>query len=370
MLRVGIVGCGRISDLHALGYLEHPGATITAVCDTVDELARERGAVWGVPDDAVHTSAMELFDREDVDAVELLVPHHLHAELTAAAFAAGKHVSLQKPMGLSLAEADAMISQARAAGTAFKVFENFVFYPPIQRAKALLADGAIGDPLSIRLKSNAGCSETAWEVPPAAAMWRFDPASCGGGPVVFDDGHHKFSTAWYLFDGLPQEVTALIGADELAPGFVLDAPSIVSWRYADGRIGSLEAVVSPGLELWTEQYAQDDRIEITGTEGVLWVMQGHGRMLDVPPVVLYRDRQVRTFSDMATAWASSFVASARHFVDAIATGSPPSLTGEQGREILRFALAAQRAGASGRTVTLADGDRIAEASAVPGPKVR
>jgi predicted dehydrogenase len=352
MLRVGIIGCGRISDLHVAGYRSHPEAEVVAVADTDAAAATHRGRAWGVPDDAIHTDAQELLDRDDVDAVELLVPHHLHAELATAAIAAGKHVALQKPMTVDLAEADALIEQAAVAGVRLKVFENFVFYPPIQRAKQLIEEGAIGEPRSIRLKSNAGRSDTAWEVPPEAGLWRLDPARCGGGPMVFDDGHHKFSIAWWLFGGLPAEVHAFIGHDELAPGFVLDQPSLVSWRYADGRVGSLEVVLSPGLELWTEQYAQDDRVEVTGTEGVLWVMQGHGRLLDVPPVILHRDGRTRTFPEVPTRWADSFAASVHDFVEALATGRAPALTGEEGREVLRFALAAQRSAAAHAPVTL------------------
>ena len=352
MLGIGVVGCGRISDLHARGYADRPDARIVAACDTNGDLARRRGRSWGLAENAIHTDLNVLLARDNVDLVEVLVPHHLHAGMVRRALEAGKHVAVQKPMAVSLAEADAMVETARSAGRVLKVFENFVFYPPIRRAKELLESGAVGEPRSIRLKSNAGRSDTAWEVPPEAGLWRLDPQRCGGGPMVFDDGHHKFSIAWWLFGGVPAEVHAFIGHDELAPGYVLDQPSLVSWRYADGRVGSLEVVLSPGLDLRTEQYAQDDRIEITGSEGVLWVMQGHGRMLDVPPVVLYRDGQVRTFDDMSTDWASSFVASTHQLLDVLADGGEPVLTGEHGREVLAFALAAQESAVSGSTVHL------------------
>jgi len=62
----------------------------------------------------------------------------------------------------------------------------------------------------------------------------------------------------------------------------------------------------------TNHYAQDDRIEITGTKGVIWITRGHGKMLDVPPVILYRDRQTRAFSDMPVGWEHSFINSTRH----------------------------------------------------------
>lgn len=346
MIRVGIIGCGRISDLHAQAYLDHPNARIVAVADSDPDNLVRRGAAWGVPEASRHRDYRDLLARSDVDMVEVLVPHHLHVQITLDAMDAGKHVSLQKPMALSVEHADAMIERARARGVAFKVFENFVFYPPIMRAKDLIESGEIGELLSIRIKSNAGSSPTAWDIPAAAAAWRLDPAKCGGGPLVFDDGMHKFAIAWY-FLGLAERVHAFIGTS--ADG-TLDAPSVVSWTYPAGQVGSLEVVYSPDLQLATSHYAQDDRVEITGTRGVVWVTRGHGRMLDVPPVVLYRDGRTTGYSDMETGWETSFLLSGRHFVDALLSGTPPCLTGEQGRDILSFALAAQESARVGTAV--------------------
>lgn len=347
MIRVGIIGCGRISDLHAQAYLAHPDASITAIADPVAGNLASRGQAWGVPETGRHSDYRDLLARSDVDMVEVLVPHHLHAQITLDAMDAGKHVSLQKPMSVSLADADAMIARARECDVVFKVFENFVFYPPVRRAKEIADSGDIGDLVSIRLKSNPGWSPTAWEVPAAAAAWRADPDKCGGGPLVFDDGHHKFAIAWY-FLGLAARVHAFVGTS--ADGR-LDAPSLVSWTHEGAQVGSLEVVHSPKLRLDTAHYAQDDRVEITGTRGVIWVTRGHGRMLDVPPVVVYRDGQTTGYSDMPTGWESSFLASGQHFIDALMSGGEPVLTGEQGREVLAFALAAQESARTGLAVT-------------------
>lgn len=351
-LRVGIIGAGRISDLHAIEYLANPRAQIVAVADVRRENALARGRAWGVDDSRIFADYRDLLALPEVDMVEILLPHHLHCQAVLDAAAAGKHVSVQKPMALTLEQADAMVAAARSAGVILKVFENFIFYPPIQRARALIDAGEIGDPLSIRIKSNAATSPDAWAVPPAAQAWRFDPAQNGGGPLAFDDGHHKFALGWH-FMGQAEEVHAWIGATEIAPGEVLDAPSIISWKFAGGRVGSLEVVYSPELVLDTRHYAQDDRVEITGTKGVIWVTRGHGKMLDVPPVILYRDRQTRTFSDMPVGWEHSFIQSTRHWIDAWFAGDPPLLTGEQGREVLQFTLAAQESARLGQSVKLA-----------------
>ncbi|NLG26761.1 MAG: Gfo/Idh/MocA family oxidoreductase, partial [Chloroflexi bacterium] len=97
-LHVGIVGCGRIADLHALGYRDRTDARIAAVCDTRAGVARDKARAWGV--DKVYTDYAELLADPGIGLVELLVPHHLHAEMAVQACRAGKHVSVQKPMAL------------------------------------------------------------------------------------------------------------------------------------------------------------------------------------------------------------------------------------------------------------------------------
>ena len=350
MLKVGMIGAGRISDLHAIEYLANPDAAIVAVCDANREIAARQAEAWGVPDDRVFDHWDDLLAVDEVDLVEILLPHHLHCPATLAAAAAGKHVSVQKPMALSVAEADKMVEAADQAGVILKVFENFLFYPPVMKAKELVDAGAIGEPLTIRIKSNSGIGKNAWPVPAAAQAWRFDQSTCGGGPFVFDDGHHKFALAWH-FMGQAEEVHAWIGETMVDDG-VLDSPAMVSFRFPGNRLGNLEAVHSPALAIETRQYAQDDQLELTGTAGVLWVTRGHGRIGDRPPVILYRDGETRGFSDMATGWEQSFVGSVRQTIEAMAANAPPVLTGAQGREILRFALAAQESARRGTSVRL------------------
>ena len=162
-LRVAFLGTGRISDLHALAYLDDKRADIVAVCDRSIDLARARGRRWGVAENHIFSDYHEMLAAPDIDLVEILLPHHLHHQATLDAIAAGKHVSVQKPMALTVAQADEMVTAASAAGLTLKVYENFIFYPPVQRAKALIDDGEIGDPLTIRIKSNSGISPTEWE---------------------------------------------------------------------------------------------------------------------------------------------------------------------------------------------------------------
>jgi predicted dehydrogenase len=220
-VKAAIVGCGRISDLHEIGYRQRDDAAIVAVCDTNKKRAKNKAEAWGVA--KVFTDFDLLLADPEVNLVELLVPHHLHAAMTVAACEAGKHVSVQKPMALTGAEAQAMIDAAERAGVLLRVYENFVFYPPVVRAQEMLQAGEIGEPQMIRIHYNSGTRSSGWDVPLNAWIWRFDEERCGGGPIIFDHGYHLFSLARF-FMGEVEKVSAWI-----------DRSKVIPTRYVDTR---------------------------------------------------------------------------------------------------------------------------------------
>jgi predicted dehydrogenase len=349
-VRVGFVGLGRIADLHILGYRDDPRAGVYSVCDALPETAERRAQEWGV--ERWCTDYQEMLADPALDALEILTPHHLHAEMTVAALEAGKHVSVQKPMALNLAEADAMIQAAERTGKTLRVYENFRFYPPYVRAKQLLDAGEIGEPLSLRVKVIGGAGREGWPVPWTAWAWRLDEAQSGGGPSVFDHGYHIFSIAM-LFLGHVERVFAWIDKTPVAPDVFWDAPSYVMWKYRDGqRYGCWETVGAPELVVPSKYYSNDEWVEITGSRGVIWVTRCSGEMLPLPPLVVYRQGELRTFEDMETDWSSGFVASTREFVDALAEGRQPEMNPREGREVLRFSLAAHLSSRERREVEL------------------
>ena len=85
---------------------------------------------------------------------------------------------------------------------------------------------------------------------------------------------------------------------------------------------------------------------------MLWINGGHGRLADAPPLILYRDGKTRIFDDIPVAWELSFVHATRHLIDAFESGDPPRLTGADGRDILRFLLAAQRSAREGQAASV------------------
>jgi len=274
------------------------------------------------------------------------------------ALAAGKHVSIQKPPALNIREMDEMVAAAEDAGTKLKVFENFIFYPPYLKAKELLMSGEIGEPVGLRMKMCSSLSPSGWEVPLESWAWRAMEEMCGGGPCLFDDGYHKWSVAIDLL-GEVEKVFAWVGAKEIIPGISVDAPAVVNWRYSGGRdmFGVCDSMICNELHIQSDYYPIDERIEVTGEKGVIWVLKWTADMLGLPPVMMYRDGEITRFDEMPQDWGDSFRSSTHQFIDAIQNDTEPVLSARMGREVLKFDLAILRSAEEGREVFLAEFDR-------------
>ncbi len=352
-VRVAIVGCGRISDLHELGYRGQDGASIVAVCDTKRARAREKAKAWGV--ESVYADYLELLCDPDIDLVELLVPHHLHAEMTVDACRAGKHVSVQKPMALNLAEANRMIAAAEQAGVILRVYENFVFYPPHVRAKEMIEAGEIGEPQMIRIHVGTGKSETGWRVPLSSWLWRIDETKCGGGLLIFDHGYHLFSLAYYLM-GEVERVYAWMDSSPVGGGIPMriaevDAPATIMFQFkSPRRYGLLDCTHTPDMVMDSFYYADDDRVEVIGEKGILFINRCTARTVDLPPLMLFRDGVTREVPVERFEWHDSFIDCTSHLIEVLHGGGEPVLDGPTGRAILQFTLAAHVSAREGREV--------------------
>ncbi len=362
-LKFVLVGCGRISTLHVLGYENNADAELYGVFDKNKKCAQDFAKKYGVS--KVFDSYEQVLQDPAVTAVELLVPHHLHCEMTMQACEAKKHVSVQKPMALNLAECDKMIESAKKNGVKLKVFENFIFYPPYQLAKEMLVKGEIGEPVSIRYKMNtgdlgsvnapgaaaraklsgidleaAGLKETGWRVDPKSWVWRMNDTLSGGGPLVFDDGYHKFSVIMYMF-GDVEKVSAWIDSTAVLPGIFQDCPATIMWKHKSGKqYGIMDIVSSKDMFIGSKYYCCDERMEITGSRGVIWVTRCTATMMPtVAPVVMYKDGKVTEYWDMPADWGDSFKNSTLDFIDALKYNREPVLSGERAREVLKFSLA-------------------------------
>ncbi len=350
-IRVAIVGCGRISDLHQLGYRGRDDAKIVAVCDTNKAHARKKAKEWGVS--KVYGDYQQVLEDKEVDVVELLTPHHLHCPMTVEAARAGKHISVQKPMALSAAEADEMIAAADKAGVRLRVYETFVFYAPAVRARQMIEAGEIGEVRAIRMHVNSGTGDSSWNVPLSAWLWRFNEKQCGGGPLVFDHGYHLFSLGYFL-GGPVEKVYAWIDQTPVkeAGGIVkIDAPAMIMFKYKAAQCyGQLDIEHTPKMRIYSDYYADDDRIEVIGEKGILFINRYTARTVDLPELMLFKDGKTSAIPVEGVEWHDSFIATTHDFIDKLKSGGQPRLDGATGKAVLQFTLAALQSAASGKEV--------------------
>src|SRR6202046_5480896 len=156
-VRLGVRGADNIAPMNVRGYLEDPRCDIVAVCDTDEEVGRQAAKEWGA--ESAYTDLADLLADDSVDAVEVLTPTHMHHDHVIAALEAGKHVSVQKPVANSVEDARALQVAAERAGRTLRISECFVHYPPLELAKKLVADGAIGKPTGLRIRTLVGRAE-------------------------------------------------------------------------------------------------------------------------------------------------------------------------------------------------------------------
>ncbi len=197
-IRIGAIGCGGIANAHLPAYRDTPGLQTVAVCDIDEQAARERAEEFDVA--AVYTDWRELLDDDSVDAVSVLLPHHLHRDVAVAAAEAGKHVLCEKPMATSLDECDAMISAADAAGVVLMVGQILRFRQANIRARELIREGAVGEVRNVlrrRLSKSEGFR----------SEWARRPEEAGGW-VLYGFGAHEVDMILWLTDGQPQRVFA------------------------------------------------------------------------------------------------------------------------------------------------------------------
>ena len=345
-VRLAIVGCGNICQLNAPGYLAHPRCQVVALCDTDRTRAERRAREWGISP-RIYTDLAALLEDPGVDAVELLTPTYLHADQVVAALRAGKHVSCQKPLSVTVAEADRVVEAVAAANTMFRVTENFLYYPPIVKAKELLDAGAIGEPSLVRIHTTRArqVSGLAIELDPDAVVWRRDPGKNPGG-VLFDDGVHKYATATFWV-GEIGEISAIVtrGVD-----FIMETPSVATWRFKDRDcLGIVDYTYAPDMVMRARYARVDELFEIHGSSGIIWVTRCSGELLDLPPVMVIRGTETQSYQ-VPTDWRLGFDGAAADFVDGVLEGRQPAQDVQAATAMLRVPLAIYESARTGRAV--------------------
>lgn len=209
MFRVGIIGMGMMGWFHARRYLQMPDVRLVAIADITPARLEATEAVTGNMADAGpavdlsnlarYGDGTELIAAGGVDMIDICLPSYLHARYAIAALQAGHNVLCEKPMALSVSEADQMIQAAERAGRQLMVAQCIRFWPEYLYLKQRVDDGSLGRLLSLNMYRIGGRPIWSWE------NWFTDPARSGGPPL---DLHiHDVDYVQYLL-GKPEQIQA------------------------------------------------------------------------------------------------------------------------------------------------------------------
>ncbi|MEN5017332.1 Gfo/Idh/MocA family oxidoreductase [Erwinia sp. Eh17-17] len=317
-VRVGLIGAGRMGSFHATSLAQKvPGALLAAVADPVPGAAQRLAEKLGAG--KFYSEPQAMLDDADIDAVLIATPARTHAELVVAAARAGKHVFCEKPMAITLEEADRAIAAARAANVVLQVGFNRRFASGFAAALAGIKAGEIGTPQLIRSLTRD----------PSPLR---DPAGIPPWTIYLETLIHDFDTLLHCNPGAqPVEVYAI--ADALVrPDFkdrgLLDT-SVVTIRFDNGAIAVAEAN-------FQAVYGYDVRAEVFGSNGMF--QMGN---INVNNCVRYGAGgiSIDTSRQDTDLLADAYIAELSEFVRCAASGDTPRATGDDARNALEIALA-------------------------------
>jgi predicted dehydrogenase len=337
-VRLGLIGCGAIAELGHVPTLLRAGAsTVVATADVSASRARHLGAQAGIADEDCVADYRRLLERSDVDAVSVATPPSTHREVVEAAAGAGKHVICEKPLALTLADADAMIEVCRRAGVTLAVYHNYLYHPETVLARKIVDEGSIGEPLATEISGlGARPSRGVDEFRPD---WRWTVSDAGGGALM-DIGVHAF----YLTETYHRRRATSVLASVRYGETGVDVQAFCQLRLGDG-VGLVNVAWGHGNAALT----------VLGTEGSLSFVYDEGNGYFGSPA---RGVRVKSFGRPATThylppdrvWFQPDIYA--DFAAAIeGSGSYPAL-GEDGRRMLEIAHAAYKSAVDWAPVAL------------------
>jgi len=250
-LGIAIVGCGQIARAHANAIGQLRGAELVACCDTNEEALRCFAEANSVP--RRYRELAEVLGDDEVQAVALCLPHDVHCRAAVAAAEAGKHILCEKPMAISLAEADRMIAAADEAPVTLMIGQILRFRQSYRTARKLIQSGRIGRPRNV-IRRRTGLSKE----PPRS--WA-DNAKVSGGWLLYGYGSHELDALLWLSD---TEVETVYAQARTVNPLWHDFDELsVQMSLADGSMATLNHSLNANRSWWDEL--------VIGTEGSLYV---------------------------------------------------------------------------------------------------
>lgn len=346
-VRVGLIGSGFVTAIHFEALRTVPGALVVAVASPSADHAARFAAERGIG--RAFTDFRRLLDISDIDLVVVGAPNDLHCEMACLAAQAGKHVVVEKPMAMNIAECDRMIAECQKAGVILGYAEELCFAPKYVRMKQLIDEGAIGKVHLVKQSEKHDGPH---------AGWFYDTKRSGGG-VTMDMGCHAIEFFRWLLGGDSPGGKARIASVYAQMGTYVheaetdgDDEAILLLNFEGGAVGLAE-------ESWTKPGGMDDRAEAFGSDGQLYADVLYGNSLRAFSRRGYGYAVEKagatagwSFPIYEEIWNYGFPQEMGHFVECVREESVPRETGHDGRAVVEAIHALYASAARGARVEL------------------
>ena len=325
--KVAVLGCGFISEIHVTSYQRFvPDAEVVAVYSHNLDKAKAYAEKMGVP--AYYDDVDKLLAECECDIVDICLPNFLHHGACVKAAKAGKHVIVEKPLCLSIQEADEMIAACKENGKLLMYAEELCFAPKYERVRAIVESGAVGDLYMLKQAEKHSGPHSRW----------FYESDKSGGGVMMDMGCHAI--AWFM------KVYHDTDAED-------HSVTQVEFDYKG------KTVLGIGEDSWVKHGGMQDCIEIYGEKGVCYsdLFQGNSSQRYSLEGYDYASEKAGattgwTFPIFEEAFNQGYPQELAHFVDCVRNGKKPVSDGEFGKAVMEIIHAAYVSAKEGRKVAL------------------
>jgi predicted dehydrogenase len=341
-VKVGIIGSGFEADIHAASFQLMPEeAEVVAVASPTPGNAAKLAERYGIP--RVFEDYRKMLQQPDLEMVTITAPNRLHAQMTYDIANAGKHVICEKPLCITLDEADEMIDTCRRKGVLLLYAEELFFTPKYVKAKEMADNGAFGKVHLVKQSEKHFGPH---------ANWFWDVEQSGGG-VFMDMGCHGIAFCyWFLGRPAIKDVLCHMGTYVHADRTEGEDESVCILEFVNGAVGVVE-------NSWARRGGMDDRIEVYGEGGVTYANLHMGNALPTYSEYGYGYAVEKapstkgwTYPVFAELWNYGFPQEMRHFARCARGKEEPDATGQDGRVVMEALYAGYASAGSGSKTRL------------------
>ena len=341
-VKVEIIGSRFEADIHAASFQILPDeAEVVAVASPTPGNAENLAKRYGI--ERVFTDYKQMLAEKDIEMITITAPNYLHAQMTIDAANVGKHVVCEKPLCMTLEEADEMIDTCKKKGVLLMYAEELFFTPKYVKAKQMADEGAFGKIYLVKqMEKHFG----------PHADWFWDVERSGGG-VFMDMGCHGIAFSYWFLDrpeikNVYCQMATHIHKDKTKG----EDDSICIIEFANGAIGMIE-------DSWARRGGMEDRIEVYGEGGVTYADLHMGNALPTFSEYGYGYAVEKAPSTKGWTWPVfdelynyGFPQEMQHFARCVRGKEEPQATGEDGRVVQEVLYAGYKSAGQGKKIEL------------------